>query len=374
MLTQYIITVLVKKQIERLQAPALQCVDAVFAELKRVASHCEQMVPQLQQFPVLKKKLITVVKELLLRRVLPTKQMVTNLINIEMSYCNTNHPDFVGGSKAVSGLMERVDRGGYDRNTPNKRTPAHSRAPSSVPDDTSNGNGGANLTHQGIEDGVVRNRERESKSGLFERMFHTAHKNQNSNISPASAVATGGDTDGKKDSSGISGGNGSAGTSPPPPRPPPPPVAAYQSQQQQQPPHPPPHQQQSSYHRSGFGGLGVGVGVGVHAGVNAGIQKHPSERELIETEIIKSLIYSYFNIVKRNIQDAVPKAIMFFLVNHSRNNLQTELVSTLYKEDMFDDLLQEDPDVAEKRKACLQMLNILHRALDIVNQIRDHHI
>ena len=52
-------TVLVKKQIERLQAPALQCVDAVFAELKRVASHCEQMVPQLQQFPVLKEKLIT---------------------------------------------------------------------------------------------------------------------------------------------------------------------------------------------------------------------------------------------------------------------------------------------------------------------------
>lgn len=38
----------------------------------------------------------------------------------------------------------------------------------------------------------------------------------------------------------------------------------------------------------------------------------------METDLIRSLISSYFYIVKESIQDLVPKAIMHLLVNHSK--------------------------------------------------------
>ena len=97
----------------------------------------------------------------------------------------------------------------------------------------------------------------------------------------------------------------------------------------------------------------------------------PSDRERIETEIIKSLIESYFNIVRKNFLDLVPKTIMYFLVNHSRDSVQNELVSELYKDDHIQDLMKETDDIAQRRKTCREMRELLQRALEIVNEVRD---
>jgi len=97
----------------------------------------------------------------------------------------------------------------------------------------------------------------------------------------------------------------------------------------------------------------------------------PTEKERFETELIQSLLVSYFDIVRKNIQDSVPKSIMHFLVNQAKENIQNELVSHLYKEELFDELLCESPMVAARRSACRSQLEILRKAQNILNEVRE---
>jgi len=41
----------------------------------------------------------------------PAKGMIKNLVQCELAYINTNHPDFITGSRAVSDTMEKVKKG-----------------------------------------------------------------------------------------------------------------------------------------------------------------------------------------------------------------------------------------------------------------------
>lgn len=65
------------------------------------------------------------------------------------------------------------------------------------------------------------------------------------------------------------------------------------------------------------------------------VNDNPKLREQTETDMIKRLIVSYFNVVKKNINDLVPKTIVTFLVNHCRNSCEKILVNNLYVEDQF---------------------------------------
>jgi len=97
-----------------------------------------------------------------------------------------------------------------------------------------------------------------------------------------------------------------------------------------------------------------------------------SAREQGEVRIIKSLLESYFNIVKKQVADQTPKAIMHFLVNQTKEHIQSELVSKLYKEGQFEALLSESPEVAHKRKQCRDLLVVMKKALEIVSEVRDY--
>jgi dynamin 1-like protein len=97
----------------------------------------------------------------------------------------------------------------------------------------------------------------------------------------------------------------------------------------------------------------------------------PTERERVEMEIIKSLIESYFTIVRKNFIDFVPKTIMYFLVNHVRDAIQNELVSELYRDAEIGTLMEEAEDIAQRRQTCMEMRDLLSKALEIVNEVRD---
>ncbi|XP_008827877.1 dynamin-1-like protein isoform X10 [Nannospalax galili] len=99
-----------------------------------------------------------------------------------------------------------------------------------------------------------------------------------------------------------------------------------------------------------------------------------SAREQRDCEVIERLIKSYFLIVRKNIQDSVPKAVMHFLVNHVKDTLQSELVGQLYKSSLLEDLLTESEDMAQRRKEAADMLKALQGASQIIAEIRETHL
>ncbi|KAJ5223348.1 Vacuolar protein sorting-associated protein 1 [Penicillium chermesinum] len=95
-----------------------------------------------------------------------------------------------------------------------------------------------------------------------------------------------------------------------------------------------------------------------------------SEREATEVEVIKLLITSYFNIVKRTMIDMVPKAIMYTLVQFTKDSMQAELIENMYRQADLDDLLKESDYTIRRRKECQQMVESLSRASEIVSQVQ----
>jgi dynamin 1-like protein len=86
-----------------------------------------------------------------------------------------------------------------------------------------------------------------------------------------------------------------------------------------------------------------------------------TEREKQQVNLIKGVLDSYFNIVKKSLQDYVVKAVMLSLVNYIKENLQRELVAALYKEDLYSDLLFESEDISVKRRVARDELEALQK-------------
>ena len=95
----------------------------------------------------------------------------------------------------------------------------------------------------------------------------------------------------------------------------------------------------------------------------------PTAREMVETGIIKKLLKSYFKVVKKNIADLVPKAIMALLVNKSKATAQNELVGSLYSDQSIEELMAENPAVVEKRTECKKTITALQDSLKILHDI-----
>eukprot|EP00267_Zea_mays_P051033 XP_020403930.1 dynamin-related protein 3A isoform X4 [Zea mays] len=90
----------------------------------------------------------------------------------------------------------------------------------------------------------------------------------------------------------------------------------------------------------------------------------PSETEQDATEVavVKLLIKSYYDIVRKNIEDAIPKAVMHFLVNHTKRDLHNFLIRKLYRENLLNELMRETDEVLMRRQRIQEMLEILEQA------------
>eukprot|EP00116_Pleurobrachia_bachei_P001951 sb/3462213/ len=87
-----------------------------------------------------------------------------------------------------------------------------------------------------------------------------------------------------------------------------------------------------------------------------------TRREREEVQMIERLVCQYFTIIRKQLQDSIPKTIMHFMVSYLAKNLSSSLISELYSEDRFDELLSESESVRKKRERASKMLDALAEA------------
>ncbi|KAJ7582058.1 Dynamin central region-domain-containing protein [Mycena floridula] len=369
---------LVKPQIKLLEAPSLRCVELVYEELVKICHNCTSM--ELQRFPRLHAQLVEVVSELLRERLGPTSEYTQSLIAIQAAYINTNHPGFISATGTGMGMPQQSQQ---QQNQPKARLPpprpASAEPINGFPED-----------HDDEEQSETE--EIDSAKAVTNRsVSNTLHDRSGS--SPIKAKAR--IAPRPHSSLGMQGTGGS------------PPSARetflnYFFGQNG----PGPVAQQHHHHNDGrvvpvgrdtSGGnpsLSSGILAGkrnvMDSGNNAAFDMkslgkhieavpagsptnhnmhHLSVREEMETSLIRSLISSYFGIVRQSIEDLVPKAIMHFLVNHTSQHVQNRLVAALYKPELFADMLNEDEGLVAERTRVKALLDAYKEAFKVLSDV-----
>ena len=90
-------------------------------------------------------------------------------------------------------------------------------------------------------------------------------------------------------------------------------------------------------------------------------------REQHQVDVLRKLIASYFHISQKHFQDIVIKIIWNNLVKRAQNDLQRELMSELYKEELFHILLQENPNIEIRRTVLRQQIEALSNAESVLS-------
>ena len=379
---------LVKPQIKLLEIPSQRCVELVYEELIKICHTCGST--ELSRFPRLQGKLIEVVSDLLRERLGPCSSYVESLIAIQRAYINTNHPNFLGAAAAMSSVIQsRDEKAKRVAQLEEKRRRDKARMKQL-------GVNGAATPEEGEE-------EEDKPLNLPVRQ----HQKASRSMSPAvprdrESNAFGQGANGARDSflNYFFGkdGNLPAGGSP---LPQPTNMGAprhvsqniepsiAQSMRRTErasfadarspiyPSHPVSHIA-DEYAPSDFGDTGplfvsgsnsIDISLLTFMQPEQNAEPVLTDREALETELIRRLISSYFNIVRETTADQVPKAIMHLLVNHSRDEVQNRLVSELYKEDLFPDLLYEDDGIKKEREKCEKLLATYKEAAKIVGEV-----
>jgi len=315
---------LTRRALAKLQSPALQCYEFVFEELVRMAEQC--MPRDFARFPILERRAREAAQDFIVQGCPQTEQMILNLLSIETSYINTDHPQFIGGSNAVAHVIQQ-----------RKERPLGT---------SSSDDGGGSTAHM----------PRTSNSAASAPSLAQAA----SSSSPAVVVLRGGRHEHSNSTgvlglkavepelfSGATGADKAWG---------PDPAAANGS---------------TRWFSGLFGMSRSDRGGSVLSDPPQVLQagKSDTEQDHVEVEVTRLLVQSYFDIVRRNLQDSVPKAVMHFLVVHAQKGLQQHLIRELYKEELFQEMMCEREDISSRRAHCIEQLSAVRRSLTALDDL-----
>ncbi|XP_038163295.1 dynamin-2 isoform X3 [Cyprinodon tularosa] len=325
---------IVKKQIIKLKEPCLKCIDLVIQELINTVRQCTN---KLDSYPRLREETERIVTTHIRERDNKTKEKVLLLIDIELSYINTNHEDFIGFANAQQRTAANTTK---KRAMPNQvirrgwltinisimkggskdywfvltaeslswyKDEEEKEKKFMLPLD--------NLKLRDLEKGFM------SSKHVF-AIFNTEQRNVYKDLRQIElACDTQEDVDSWKASflrAGV---------------------------------YPEKDQQQSEDAMSS----------------SDTVSMDPQLERQVET--IRNLVDSYISIVNKSIRDLMPKTIMHLMINNTKDFIHSELLAYLYSCGDQGSLMEESAEQAQRRDEMLRMYHALKEALVIIGDI-----
>nr|XP_060619464.1 dynamin-2 isoform X4 [Anolis sagrei ordinatus] len=324
---------IVKKQIIKLKEPSLKCVDLVVSELAMVIKKCAE---KLGSYPRLREETERIVTTYIREREGKTKDQILLLIDIELSYINTNHEDFIGFANA----QQRNTQANKKRAIPNQVI----RRGWLTINNISIMKGGSkeywfiltaeslswykdeeekekkymlpldNLKIRDVEKGFMSNKH------VF-AIFNTEQRNVYKDLRQIELAC-----DSQED------------------------VDSWKA----------------SFLRAGVYPEKDQVENEEGAQENTFSMDPQLERQV---ETIRNLVDSYVGIINKSIRDLMPKTIMHLMINNTKDFIHSELLAYLYSSADQNSLMEESADQAQRRDDMLRMYHALKEALHIIGDI-----
>uniref|UniRef100_A0A8C1N6X0 Dynamin-2 n=1 Tax=Cyprinus carpio TaxID=7962 RepID=A0A8C1N6X0_CYPCA len=305
---------IVKKQIIKLKEPCLKCIDLVIQELINTVRQCTN---KLGSYPRLREETERIVTTYVREREGKTKDQVLQLIDIELSYINTNHEDFIGfakyvirkgwltlnisimkgGSKAYWFVLTAESLSWYkDEEEKEKKY--------MLPLD--------NLKLRDVEKGFM------STKHIF-AVFNTEQRNVYKDLRQIELAC-----DSQEDMDSWKASFLRAGV------------------------YPEKDQSEDATPADTF-------------------SMDPQLERQVET--IRNLVDSYTSIVNKTIRDLMPKTIMHLMISSAKDFIHSELLAYLYSSGDQNSLMEESADQAQRRDEMLRMYHAIKEALSIIGDI-----
>ncbi|XP_072130364.1 dynamin-2-like isoform X2 [Mobula birostris] len=84
---------------------------------------------------------------------------------------------------------------------------------------------------------------------------------------------------------------------------------------------------------------------------------------------IRNLVESYMYVINKTIRDLMPKIIMHLMINNTKEFINTELLAKLYSSEEQNALMEESLEQAQRRDETLRTYNAICKALSIIGDI-----
>ncbi|XP_032395668.1 dynamin-1a isoform X10 [Etheostoma spectabile] len=335
---------IVKKQIQKLKEPTLKCIDMVVSELTSTIRKCSQ---KLAQYPMLREEMERIVTQHIRDRESRAKNQVLLLIDIELSYMNTNHEDFIGFANA----QQRLNQMNKKKAAGNQDEIMVIRKGWLTINNISIMKGGAkeywfvltaeslswykddeekekkymlpvdNLKLRDVEKGFM------SSKHIF-ALFNTEQRNVYKDYRQLElACETQEDIDAWKASFLRAG--------------------VYPERVTEK--------------------EGKSEGSDENGSDNIMHSMDPQLERQVET--IRNLVDSYMAIVNKTVRDLMPKTIMHLMINNTKEFINAELLAQLYSCGDQNSLMEESQEQAQHRDEMLRMYHALREALNIIGDI-----